>query len=222
MTLSIIDNNSLERERQALSDYLPDDILFEAKNILDSNLYKFLNAIANTYKRFDDNLNQLACEFDPTQADYLLEKWETFLGIPDDCIPLETDITKRREFIILKLAMMNVKNVDDFISLAKTLGYNITIELGSDSSGFDYTFPFRLFDSSKQARFTIFINLGTTPLNNGFDYTFDFFFAEDNTNLLKCILEKVKPANVDIIYESDAVLISQDFNTSDFDANDFT
>ena len=108
--------NTIRQVTQSMADYLPGGKLFEAKNIENSVFRKLLQGFSYEIIRAEDNQNVIANNMIPIFADELIEDWELFLGIPDECFKINEDTTliERRKFIIAKLALMEV-NFSDLI-----------------------------------------------------------------------------------------------------------
>lgn len=191
--------NSIETNTNVLAAYLPEGRIYESKNVTTSNFHKLLKSFSQEYTRIQSKINELSVEYDMRETYELIEEWEKVLGIPDECFSIDgLDIKQRRLQCIVKFAQMNIQTEDDFIQLAKTLGYKIEILHGIDYSIFPMTFPI-LLGTAKQARFTMIVKfLDLNKPQNVFPMTFPFEFQKENP--LICVFEHLKPANVRIIY----------------------
>jgi uncharacterized protein YmfQ (DUF2313 family) len=92
-----------------------------------SNLYKLLQALADELGRFDDRMEQLKREWDPSLTLEMLPDWERVLGLPDPCITEDQTVDQRRDAVVAKLTLLGGQSRAFFISLAASLGYTITI-----------------------------------------------------------------------------------------------
>lgn len=95
----------------------------------DTVQYAVLRSLAASYQRSDsDALSILSGAF-PKTATIMLPEWEEALSLPDDCSIGEVDtIAKRQAAIVSKLISTGGQSKAYFISIAKALGYNITIK----------------------------------------------------------------------------------------------
>jgi hypothetical protein len=167
----------------------------------DSNFGKLMRAFAVEFGRNQEILNELAVQHNITNTVNLLEEWESALGIPDDCFSnaLPTTIEDRQRQCVAKFAKMNIAIYDDWIALAKWFNYDISISYGSSELGFPLTLPFTL-GTSKEAKFTIYINFLYLPKpSNVFPLTLPFTLGSP-ANIMVCLFNELKPANVRIIY----------------------
>lgn len=92
-----------------------------------SVLYKLLTALADELGRFDDRMEQLKREWDPSLTLEMLPDWERVLGLPDVCITEDQTVDQRRDAVVAKLTLLGGQSRAFFISLAASLGYTITI-----------------------------------------------------------------------------------------------
>jgi hypothetical protein len=81
------------------------------------------------------------------------------------------------------------------------LGITVTIESGSVHGTFPYTFPIKFYSSAKVARFTMVVRPSTAILPT-FPYTFPITFGDQELAQIECLFDKIKPANVEIIFEN--------------------
>ena len=95
---------------------------------------------------------------------------------------------------------MNVTTAQDFIDLAAEFGITVTIIPGAVAGTFPMVFPLMFFTSGKEARFTMVVefpsDLETFPL------TFPIPFGDGIIGVIKCLFNRIRPANVQIIYTS--------------------
>lgn len=195
--------NSQEDNTQSLANYLPNGSLYINKNEKGSNLRRMLSALSLETIREEKTLQDIADEYYPFTTTKLLEEWEKAVGIPDDCFIVDgIPIEQRRKQVIVKLAFDRLINKDDFIALAAFLGYTITITNGFEDEAFPYTFPFRLAGDEKEQKFTVIIKFVDVVIGGTFPYIFPFIFDDqDETQFLQCLLIKLFPANVNIVFE---------------------
>ena len=183
----------------SLAAFMPNGRVFAAKGVADSTLRKYLNGLSKELFRIHEQMNLMSEDHDINLTVNFLEQWESAVGIPDDCFDGAGTLEERRRAILAKFAQMNLTTEQDFIDLAALFEVTITIVQGSTVGVFPMTFPFILFNSGKEARFTMFVQFDT-PLET-FPYTFPITFGDATRGLIECLFNKLKPANVQIIYQ---------------------
>ena len=187
------------QQADTLSQYLRDDSLHEAKNRDGSTLRKILLGLASEWLNFRSKINEVYNEYNPKTATKMIEEWEQFVGIPDDCIPVASTIEQRRLNVLLKLAGINATTEKQFKNVASILGYNIEVSNGVSTSTFPLTLPFLLI-SEASAPFTIVITLPSSIKPSGFPLTFPFTLTSQQPAILDCLFNKLKPANTQLFF----------------------
>ena len=187
------------QQADILAQYLRDDNLHEAKNRDDSTLRKILLGLASEWLNFRDKINEVVNEYNPQKTTALIQEWEEFVGIPDDCIPVASTIEQRRLNVLLKLAGINATTEKQFKNVASILGYNIEVSNGVSTSTFPLTLPFLLI-SEASAPFTIVITLPSSIKPSGFPLTFPFTLTSQQPAILDCLFNKLKPANTQLFF----------------------
>lgn len=187
------------QQADILAQYLRDDNLHEAKNRDGSTLRKILIGLASEWLNFRSKINEVSNEYNPKTTTKLIEEWEEFVGIPDNCIPVASTIEQRRLNVLLKLAGINVTTEKQFKNIASILGYNIEVSNGVSTSTFPLTLPFLLI-SEASAPFTIVITLPSSIQPNGFTLTFPFTLTSQQPAILDCLFNKLKPANTQLFF----------------------
>lgn len=192
---------SLQTNAQALADYLPGGELYRAKNIQNSNIRKYLQGVSYELIRVENTLKQLADDYYIWTTSELLTEWENTLGIPDSCFKTEgKTLDERRRQCIAKLALCNVQTREDFIFLACFLGFDVSITNGVAYAVFPLIFPI-LLSSEKEAHFTMVVTFNDRDRpSDVFPLTFPIVFGEDDTQIIKCLFTKLKPAETRIIF----------------------
>ena len=187
------------QQADILAQYLRDDSLHEAKNKDGSTLRKILIGLASEWLNFRSKINEVSNEYNPKTTTKLIEEWEQFVGIPDNCIPVASTIEQRRLNVLLKLAGINATTEAQFKNVASILGYNIEVSNGVSTSTFPLTLPFLLI-SEASAPFTIVITLPSSIQPNGFTLTFPFTLTSQQPAILDCLFNKLKPANTQLFF----------------------
>jgi uncharacterized protein YmfQ (DUF2313 family) len=195
----MLKERSQTQQADILAQYLRDDNLHEAKNRDDSTLRKILLGLASEWLNFRSKINEVADEYNPQKTTALIQEWEQFVGIPDDCIPVASTIEQRRLNVLLKLAGINATTEKQFKNVASILGYNIEVSNGVSTSTFPLTLPFLLI-SEASAPFTIVITLPSSIKPSGFALTFPFTLTSQQPAILDCLFNKLKPANTQLFF----------------------
>lgn len=182
MTLKLIECHDLEQHTDSLARFLPDHNQFEAAFINDSNLRNLLKGLSKENLRIEALLKQFQDEYIPDEVSAFLEDWERAYGIPDDCFPGDGDLDDRYTDLIVKIASLGILTVEDFERLGDLFGIPVTVVPGLDAVPLPSTDP----------KFTIVVLFQS---DEGFTYTFPFIFGGQKIVKLRCLFEKLKPAN---------------------------
>lgn len=189
-----------EEQATSLAQFMPNGRVFGNKHDSNSTLFKFIMGLACELFRVEEQMNLIAFEHDINTTTQFIDEWESAVGIPDACLSGTGTLEERRSAILVKMAKMNVTTLQDFVDLADEFGLSVTITPGAEAGLFPMTFPFILFDSPKQARFTMVVDFPTVL--DIFPYTFPFTFGDGSIAVVKCLFNRIKPAMVRIIYTS--------------------
>ena len=194
--------HSFNQQLNSLSKLFPSGRDFESKIIDNSVFNKLLKSFIPEIERFESLYLQISEEHDINLSqDPILNRWESAVGIPDNCFPGTGTIDERRIHVIIKLACMNVSGVDDYVSIANKLGLTVEILPGNLDLGFPYTFPFVFLNLPSDSKFVLVVRIQNANPEEKFPYTFPISFEQTATQILKCVYNLIKPANVLIVYE---------------------
>lgn len=197
--MSVVSRRDLETITNSLAAYLPGGRLFTAKSVDGTVLRRLLFGLATELLRSNDLIEEYCSEILPDETVKFIAEWESALGIPDDCFLATGTIDERRRDILVKFAASGVQSKADFEELALRFGIEVVVESGSKSGTFPLEFPAILFDSSKQARFTIVVNFEILD-SSRFTLVFPFVFGGNEIAILQCLFSKLKPANCALIF----------------------
>jgi uncharacterized protein YmfQ (DUF2313 family) len=198
--MTIIYRGNEELRTDVLAHYLPGGCLFEAKFFPESQMRALLKAIARENQNIDTLLIDIMDQHSPDKTINFIDNWERVVGIPDSCFKGTGPIAERITHVLIKLYFQQVVTKQDWIDLAKLLGFDITITSPDTGLGFAYDFPIELGSPSKERASTIIINVQDTANTGNFVYEFPFSFGPPSNQLLECLFEKIKPAHVKIEY----------------------
>ena len=188
-----------QEQADVLASYLPDNAIFAEKNNLDSNYRKLLNGLAVEFKRLRNVINSIRSDYFPENTTEFIENWETQLNIPDECIDVSTDITERRNNVMLKLNGVNATTKEDFEAMIAAAGIDATISNAVDQASLPLTLPFLLVDSD-HAPFTIIVNLDASLEPSGLPLTLPFTLSSQAPSNIECLLRKYIPAHCQVIF----------------------
>lgn len=115
-----------EQYANLLKDLLPPGMAFPREPGTD--IERFLQGAAVELARVDARADVLAVEVNPATTNELLTDWERSAGLPDRCAGvLEETLQGRRNALLAKLTSIGGQSIDYFVSVARSLGYEITI-----------------------------------------------------------------------------------------------
>lgn len=194
---------TVDRYKRLLLNLLPEGIAWEAKDATDSNLQKLAEGFGTELCRVDDRAEVLKREVDPNSTLEMLEDWESFLGLPDECTDADGQtLSDRRAQIIQKLTLRGgaTQNAAFFEKIADTLGFTIVVNdlnpflAGKSKAGDSLTNPPEWtywFEVQADAIITFFLaGQGTAgqPLQ---------VYGNET---LECTIEKLKPAHTQVFF----------------------
>lgn len=193
----------LSKEQQAttIGSYLPGGKVFAAKNVAGTNIRKLLLGFAVELLKVDAVIALFRRDTVPDATKYFITEWEKALGIPDTCFFANGDNIERRLHIIIKLAHYGVQTSQDFIDLAALFGLVIECESGS-LHHIHGALPFKDYTGGNvEARNTIVIR-PVEAIGESFTYTFPITFGTATLATMECLFQKLKPAHVNLVFES--------------------
>jgi len=193
----LFDEKNITEQTNSLAQFLPEGKVFDARNEPTATLRKFLEGLSGELKRVYDGMNDLSEDYDINFTTELISNWESAVGIPDDCFPGTGDLEERRTHVLIKFAKMNVQTSEEFVSVIEELGFTVILQPGADVGIFPMIFPTEFFKDPQQARFTLVVNLDSN--NAVFPLPFPVEFASNVNNIVICLLNVIKPANVDLL-----------------------
>ncbi len=197
--MKLFSDQSKEQQSNSLASFFPAGSAFESVNLEDSVLENFIEGLSCEIKRVYDDMNDLSEDYDILVTDELLSKWESAVGIPDDCFLGNGDKAERRLHVLLKFAKMNVQTASEFQELAVLLGFSDATVTPLNAAAFPpYDVPF-IPISAPDSRYTIVVR-GANVVSGVPPYDVPFTPSSNNQSILSCIFDIVKPANVQIIY----------------------
>ena len=174
-----------------------------------SNFFNLLLGLAPTFREMDAAIQTFVAETFPPTTTRFLSEWEKALGLPDDCLPIASDVATRQRNILIKLVLLSGLATDqDFVNLGALFGLVIEVNSGIEhlapgDGGYgtklpEIVVPTHVADEA-EARFTMVI-VETFPEAITFPWEFPLLFSTTGQLELRCIIEKLAPANVNVLF----------------------
>ncbi len=186
-----------------LADHMPRGQVWQAKNIDGTNLRGLVVATAYPFNLFQVKLEEFICEFDIRTTTKFIDEWEESVGLPDDCFgaDTDTDIQSRRNAVIeryRKEAIVTLAEMQAYVDAIFGVGV-VTLHNGTEYFGFERDFQATFLGNTNE-KFVIVAEVLTQ--GTFFEREFEDIFtgAIDNVKI-NCVLIRVVPANVLIIFE---------------------
>ena len=195
--------HSIEDQAEGLAQYLPTGKVWTAKGISGTNLRGILRGLAKELWRTESVIETFVQEIIPDETTMYIDEWERALGIPCECFRGTGTVDERRADVLVKLAALGVQTADDFVELASRFGLDVTVEPGARYGVFPMTFPILFFPNDRVARHTIVVQY-TVQDSDRFPLAFPLSSSARGLGVLKCIFEKIAPANCNVIFRSKA------------------
>jgi len=195
----MIVSHSIKQHASSLAAFMPSGRLFQAARTSTTNFRKFLEGLAEELQNSEGLLKSYQDEYSVRTTTLLIEEWEKALGIPDQCFSGTGTIEERRRDALAKLASLGVQTAEDFQAVAAIFGVSVNVFSGTAVGGFPVTFPFPLL-GDPLSRFTIFIEY-TIVSGDVFPMIFPFVLGDEGAQIMECLFQRLKPANVLIIFE---------------------
>ena len=190
-----------DEQASTLARYFPSGRAFGSVHVSSTVARALLLGLSGELVRSDALIAEFRDEILPDTTTLLIEEWEQAVGIPDDCFDVAADIATRRLNVVAKLASLGAQTAADFVAIMALYGITAEVIGGSVNGVFPMEFPILFFATPAIARHTIVVNIpgGLVP---SFPYTFPVVFGSDEQNLVECLFNKLKPANVDLVFVS--------------------
>ncbi len=166
----------------------------------DTVLRKYLRGKAPEFKRINDLFVTFLSEVDPRITTDLIEKWESAVKIPDECIPVAATIEERRENVVLKLTSMSVQTEDDFRALAEVLGFTVTF---ASDQFFPYDLP-HSFEIAEPVNIFFPLDLpfsfiGDTSSKFVFVISGNFGIDDAKAEIFNCLVKELAPSTYRVV-----------------------
>ena len=174
----------------------------------------------------------LEIESDPRTTVELLPDWERAWGLPDPCYSAPQSIEARRKALVFKMTMLGSQSREFYEGMAEYIGYEISITeylpymcgvsfCGDTRGEFNPDSPndwlWQLGPPEIRYYWTVHITgLGLTYFHTGIsECGVDRLLSIATADDLECILDRLKPAHTEIVFDYSQVGgldMSQTFN----------
>jgi|CXWL01.1.fsa_nt_gi uncharacterized protein YmfQ (DUF2313 family) len=189
---------------EALLRHTPLGVAWEAFRIPGKVAYRLYEAYASALEDAWGALCRLAHEIDPRTTTDLIEEWERALSLPDTCLPEVVTIEERRQRVMFRLEKRRWTTAQDWHDLAAIFGLVITITPGwyvQKPALYAHCYPKRYDLFPKLGRFRVYIDVNNIEFKGyAYDYPFEYGLAVEAFSRFQCMIERVRPANVVVIW----------------------
>lgn len=183
MAEKLFDPLPLDQQALMLAKHMPQGAAWNSCFDSDKNMGKLVKGLAKEIYRFQTLIKLISDEMDINKTDLLIDDHEKSVGIPDTCFfPSGKTLVQRRTQVIQKLsAFGGVQKTEDFERVATAFGFTITAAAGAGTH-------------------TIEITVTAFPATEDFPLPFPLPFSSGGTSFLRCLFDKLAPANVEVIF----------------------
>lgn len=196
-----------------LQRHTPLGVAWDAYRIAGARAYRLWSSIGTLFDDATSALCRVVTELSPYSTTELISEWEDSVGLPDSCLPRSSTIEGRRSWVVWRLSKRRWTTAQDWHDLAALFGLTISITPGwhvQRPQLFEYRFPagFDLFP--KLGRFRVYVDIlghdfsgfeyGSQGVSEPAGFPIPFGGSSAEIDQFKCIIERVRPANVVVIW----------------------
>lgn len=209
----------------ALQKHLPTGLAWDAYRIIGKTAYRLWSSFAHSYDDMSEALCRLIGELDPYTTVELIDEWERAVGLPDDCLPRGKTLGERRFWVLFRLGRKRWTTIPEWIALARLFGLEIRVTPGwyvQKPALYAAEYPKRYDLFPKLGRFRAYIDVFAIPYE-GYDYgktgrgrgyPIPYGTGSESYKAFQCILERVAPANVVLIWNNNPLSTNTRFTTT--------
>jgi hypothetical protein len=191
---------------ETLLAHLPRGVAWLAARVPGKNLYKLWVSFSDAYEDAVEAMCKLPVELNPYTTTELITEWEAAVGLPDACLPAATTLAERRKYVIFRLSKRRWTTEQDWKDLAELFGLTITVTPGwrvQKPALYPFCYPKSYLYLERLGRFHVFIDVDGGCGDDGYAYDYPHTYGSgERCELFKCIIDKVKPANVVVIWNN--------------------
>jgi hypothetical protein len=191
---------NIDKELAILISSVPNGKFWEAKNIENTELRKFLRVFALANLETINRVDSLSKQLDIWSAtEETISYWEKLVGLPDSIFTfIPTNLQDRINLVVLKLFGFKIVKKTDFINLLEKLfpmliGSGWYIQTGLDNITLPYTLPFVLCSNKSHQANKFYINVPNSINADVLPYTLPFILAENIGEKIKKVAEYLVP-----------------------------
>lgn len=193
--------------------HLPQGIAWECFRRAGKVAFRLISAFGEAYEDAWKALCRLATELDPRTTTELIGEWERAVSLPDPCLPKYQTIEDRRKWVMWRLDKRRYSTAEDWKYLASLFGLSISITPGwyvQKPALYPAEYPKRYDLFPKLGRFRVYINVNNGACRGyaygsdigGQGYPIPYGCIDANYDAFKCLINRVKPAHVTIIWDA--------------------
>lgn len=202
-----------DRSQEVIDRHLPLGMAWEMFRRVGSTAWRLLWALAQPFEDAWEALCRVQTEIDPRTTTELITEWETAVGLPDSCLPEAMTIEERRAWVMWRLDKRRWASAEDWKELALLFGIRIAVVPGwivQKPSLYAHSYPKKYDLFPKLGRFRVYIDVVDATFggydygaaDRGDGYPVPYGMIDESTNRIMCILDRVRPANVIIIWNT--------------------
>jgi uncharacterized protein YmfQ (DUF2313 family) len=203
--MGILNVKTDDEHAEITANYWPNGLIWRAKRIVESIMYRRLKAMSLECGRFEQIINQWIDGRDITKSYDEVPAWEKFVGMPDKYLLGKGTAEERRRQAQGKLSTEGVKTRAQLKWLLGIFGFAVEVYPGHIfwPNGTDDRVS---FGSEKESRFTIVFEIDYENsvqefLPNFFPVPFPWVFGSSSYNYTtNFIINKVIPANCNALF----------------------
>lgn len=198
------------RSQDVIERHVPLGPAWRAFRVAGKRAYRMITGLAGAFEEAWTRLDETLDELNPYTTEQLISEWETAVSLPDACLPKYDTLEERRAWVVWRLAKRRWSTAQDWQDLAALFGLEIRVTPGwlvQKPALFDSCFDSVFWDMPRLGRFRVYVDILSGCGEEGFDYTYDYAFptASAQCQAFQCLLERVCPANVVIVWNADPV-----------------
>lgn len=142
----------------------------------------------------------LTRELDPRSASQLLNEWEVFVGLPDECTVAQSTESERRLAVHTRITATGGASAAYFIGIAEFLGYTGTTITEFPVSRFGRArFQARFYGRTWRHAWQMNV-AASEPVPARFMDRFGVRFKQSAASILECRVGKLKPSHTKLLF----------------------
>ena len=200
--ITLFDPYTVDEQAIMLAHHMPLGRVWESAFDINSNMGKLVYSLGIEMYRLELLTKQISDEIDINKTAQLIEEWEKSVGVPDSCFTNDVTLEDRRKQILQKFSRFGgVQKAEDFIRVALVFGYTVDVYPAVRDYTFPLTFPLPFLGTKKDVKHTIIVEMiNFISEDVFFPLDFPIVFSSGGSSFLKCIFEKLAPANVRVYF----------------------